>query len=58
MGLQYDDSTPRASAAGPRGWLRAVIVGTIAILFVVAAVGFIAFLSQLRRRATPTGSWC
>jgi uncharacterized SAM-binding protein YcdF (DUF218 family) len=47
-GLQYDDSTPRASAARPGGWLRAAIVGTMAILFVGAAVGFIAFLSQLR----------
>src|SRR5512134_2382332 len=48
MGLQYDDGTPRTPAARPRGWLRAVIVGTMAILFVGAAVGFIAFLSQLR----------
>ena len=48
MGLQHDDSTPRAPAARPRGWLRAVIVGAMAILFVGAAVGFIAFLSQLR----------
>ena len=48
MDLQHDDSTPRAPAARPRGWLRAVIVGTMAILFVGAAVGFIAFLSQLR----------
>ncbi|WP_028348202.1 YdcF family protein [Bradyrhizobium murdochi] len=48
MDLQHDDSTPRAGAARPRGWLRAVIVGSMAILFVGAAVGFIAFLSQLR----------
>jgi len=48
MGLQHDDSTPRTPAARPRGWLRAVIVGSMAILFVGAAVGFIAFLSQLR----------
>src|SRR5215212_8691216 len=48
MGLQHDDSTPRTPAAPPRGWLRAVIVGAMAILFVGAAVGFIAFLSQLR----------
>ena len=48
MGLQYDDSTPRTPAARPRGWLRAAIVGAMAILFVGAAVGFIAFLSQLR----------
>ena len=48
MGLQHDDSTSRAPATRPRGWLRAAIVGTMAILFVGAAVGFIAFLSQLR----------
>ena len=46
MDLQHADSTPRA--ARPRGLLRAVIVGSMAILFVGAAVGFIAFLSQLR----------
>src|SRR5215210_8291648 len=48
MGLQHGDSKPRTSAARPRGWLRAAIVGVMAILFVGAAVGFIAFLSQLR----------
>src|SRR4051795_1171109 len=47
MDLQHD-STPRAPAARPRGWLRAAVVGSMAILFVVAAVGFVAFLSQLR----------
>jgi uncharacterized SAM-binding protein YcdF (DUF218 family) len=48
MGLQDDDSAPRTRTTRPRGWLRAVIVGSMAILFVGAAVGFIAFLSQLR----------
>src|SRR5438093_1275609 len=48
MSLQHDDGSPRAPAARPRGWLRAVIVGAMAILFVGAAMGFIAFLSQLR----------
>jgi uncharacterized SAM-binding protein YcdF (DUF218 family) len=48
MDLQHDDSTPGTRAAPPRGWLRAVVVGSMAILFVGAAVGFIAFLSQLR----------
>ena len=48
MGLQHDDRSPRAPAARPRGWLRATIVGAMAILFVGAAVGFLAFLSQLR----------
>ena len=32
----------------PRGWLRATVVSTIAFVFVGAAAGFIAFLSQLR----------
>ena len=48
MSLQHDDGSPRAPAARPRGWLRAVIVGAMAILFVGAAMGFVAFLSQLR----------
>src|SRR4029079_18859086 len=47
MGLQHDDSTPRARAARPRGWLRAIIVGSVAILFVGAAIGFVFFLSRL-----------
>src|SRR3954452_5489003 len=48
MRSQHDDSTPKAPAARPRGWLRAFIVGTLAIAFVAAAVGFVGFLSQLR----------
>jgi uncharacterized SAM-binding protein YcdF (DUF218 family) len=48
MGLQHDDSTPRRPVARRRGWLRAAIVGAVAVLFVGAAVGFIGFLSQLR----------
>ena len=47
MALQDDDSIPTTRATR-RGWLRAAIVGSMAILFVGAAVGFIAFLSQLR----------
>jgi uncharacterized SAM-binding protein YcdF (DUF218 family) len=47
MALQDDDSMPRTRATR-RGWLRAAIVGGMAVLFVGAAVGFIAFLSQLR----------
>ncbi|MBR0810236.1 MULTISPECIES: YdcF family protein [Bradyrhizobium] len=39
-----DDRSPNL----PRGWLRAALVSTIAFAFVVAAAGFIAFLSQLR----------
>ncbi len=44
MAVETDDRSPRA----PRGWLRAAVVSTTAVLFVGAAVGFIAFLSQLR----------
>ena len=43
-----DERTQTAAARRPRGWLRAAIVGTIALAFVGAGVGFIAFLSQLR----------
>ena len=48
MSLQPDDTSPKAPAARPRGWLRATIVATLAIAFVGSAVGFVAFLSQLR----------
>ncbi|MBN8991113.1 MAG: YdcF family protein [Rhizobiales bacterium] len=48
MSVQSDDTSPKAPAARPRGWLRATIVGVLAIGFVGAAVGFVAFLSQLR----------
>src|SRR6266481_2318312 len=48
MSLPPDDNSPNAPAAPPRGWLRATIVATLAIIFVGAAVGFVAFLSQLR----------
>jgi len=48
MSLQSDDRSPNAPAARPRGRLRATIVAVMAVLFVGAAVGFVAFLSQLR----------
>ena len=48
MGLQHDDTSPNAPAARQRGWLRAAIVAVLAITFVGAGIGFIAFLSQLR----------
>ena len=48
MGLQHDDSSPKRRPRGRGGWLRATIVGALAILFVGAAVGFVGFLSQLR----------
>ena len=47
MSLPPDDRSPEPPAA-PRGWLRATVVATLSIAFVGAAVGFIAFLSQLR----------
>src|SRR5882757_9953830 len=39
-----DDQSPNL----PRGWLRATVVSTVAIVFVGAAAGFVAFLAQLR----------
>ncbi|MHC2337747.1 YdcF family protein [Bradyrhizobium sp. USDA 4454] len=48
MSLQHDDTSPNGHAARPAGWLRAVIVAPLALVFVAAAVGFIGFLSQLR----------
>ncbi|MBI5261982.1 MAG: YdcF family protein [Bradyrhizobium sp.] len=50
MAVKTDDRSRGAT----RGWLRATIVLTIAVLFVGAAIGFVAFLSQLRgAEATP-----
>ncbi len=43
-----DDRSPEAIGPRPRGWLRASIVGALALGFVGAGFGFIAFLSQLR----------
>lgn len=48
MVLHDDDSTLTTRARRPGGWLRAAIVSGLAVLFVGAALGFIAFLSQLR----------
>jgi uncharacterized SAM-binding protein YcdF (DUF218 family) len=48
MSVQPDDTSPKAPAARPRGWLRATIVAVLALGFVGAAVGFVGFLSQLR----------
>ena len=44
MSLPTDDRSPNL----PRGWLRATVVATIAVAFVGAAAGFVAFLAQLR----------
>jgi uncharacterized SAM-binding protein YcdF (DUF218 family) len=49
MNSDLDDrSQTERRPARPRGWLRAMIVAPLAVLFVGAGVGFIAFLSQLR----------
>ena len=48
MKLSTDQNPPQASAAPPRGWLRATIVAVLAIAFVGAGIGFVGFLSQLR----------
>ncbi len=41
---RMEDAAPRRQ----RGWLRAAVVGALALAFVGAGFGFIAFLSQLR----------
>ena len=48
MNPKPDDRSPSERASRPRGWLRAIIVAPLAILFVAAGVGFVAFISQLR----------
>jgi len=48
MSRQPDNRSPDTAARRPRGWLRAAIVGALALGFVCAGVGFIGFLSQLR----------
>jgi uncharacterized SAM-binding protein YcdF (DUF218 family) len=48
MSLQPDDRSPNAPSSARRGWLRATIVAVSAIVFVIAAIGFVGFLSKLR----------
>src|SRR5882762_8417001 len=48
MSQQPDDRSPDAAARRPRGALRAAVVAALAVGFVGAGVGFVAFLSQLR----------
>jgi uncharacterized SAM-binding protein YcdF (DUF218 family) len=48
MNLPLDDRSPKAPVAVPRSALRATIVAMLAIVFVVAAIGFVGFISQLR----------
>jgi uncharacterized SAM-binding protein YcdF (DUF218 family) len=47
MSLQPDHKSPNAPIKAPRGWLRAAVVAVLAIVFVIAAFGFVGFLSQL-----------
>jgi len=48
MSLPPDDKSTNARASRPLAWLRAMLVASLALVFVVAAVGFVGFLSQLR----------
>lgn len=51
MEQQVRQSEPEQAADAParrRGWIRAAVVATLALLFVAAALGFVGFLSQLR----------
>ena len=48
MNPRPDDKSPKKPTAVPRSWLRATVVATLAIVFVVAAIGFVGFISQLR----------
>jgi uncharacterized SAM-binding protein YcdF (DUF218 family) len=57
MSPQPDDKSPEAPIAAPRGWLRAVIVAGLAVVFVGAGIGFVGFLSQLRgSEVKPAGN--
>ncbi|WP_454632713.1 YdcF family protein [Bradyrhizobium cenepequi] len=48
MGSDLDDRSPKRRLARPRGWLRVLIVAPLAVAFVAAGIGFVAFLSQVR----------
>jgi uncharacterized SAM-binding protein YcdF (DUF218 family) len=57
MSPQSDDKSPEAPIAAPRGWLRAIIVAGLAVVFVGAGIGFVGFLSQLRgSEVKPAGN--
>ncbi|WP_291686642.1 YdcF family protein [Bradyrhizobium sp.] len=47
MSLQSDNHATNAPPAAPRGWLRAIVVTALAMVFIGVAVGFVGFLSQL-----------
>jgi len=48
MSLEPYDKSPDAPVAARRGYLRPAAVVALALVFVVAAIGFVGFLSQLR----------
>lgn len=50
MDTRIDHHLPETSRASarPRGWLRALVVAVLAMVFVGGALGFVGFLSQLR----------
>src|SRR6202045_1342498 len=52
MSLQPDDKPPDAPVAAPRGFLRAMIVAALAVVFVAVSIGFVGFISQLRGAET------
>src|SRR5246127_1095104 len=52
MSLQPDDKPPNAPVAAPGGFLRAMIVAALAVVFVAASIGFVGFISQLRGAET------
>src|SRR5262245_47484081 len=57
MSRVSDDRSPDSAARRPRGWLRATFVGALALGFVGAGFGFIAFLAQLRgSEVKPAGN--
>src|SRR5258706_15442356 len=47
MTLQHDERLPKAPVTAPRRWLAAAVVTVLAIVFIGAAIGFVAVLSQL-----------
>jgi uncharacterized SAM-binding protein YcdF (DUF218 family) len=55
MSPQADDYSPNAPMRAPRGRLRSIVVGVLAIVLMAAAIGFVGFLSQLRGTETKPG---
>ena len=47
MSSQPDQSSPNTPVAAPRGWLRAAIVAALAVVFVMAAVGFVGYYRHM-----------